>query len=253
MAEWGKLYGTLHGSPKWRRCTKGARSLWATALSWCIDQEGSEGVVPDYMLRQLDGTKADAANLVAADLWHTPGHQCASCPQPPEGAWVFHNWARRQRTREQIEADRAAATERQRRARDRRRESQQGHGVTDGVSNGVSHAARGEERRGEEKKEETSSLPAASGDAGDAPSKPSRRKPERPLPATWEPNDAHRGYAFEHRLNVERETQRFRDHATANDRRARDWDAAFRMWLSKATERQPARPRGGHPGDQLAW
>jgi len=237
MAEWGRLYATLHSSPKWRAASKPARSLWTTAFSWCIDQEASEGVVPEHMLRALDGAPSEAACLVKVGLWETV-----------DGGWIFHDWLVYQRSREQIEADRAAATERQRRARERRRESHTGNGVTNGVSDGVSHAARGEESRGEER-EETSSLLAAD---ADAPARPSRRKPERPLPDGWEPTDGHTQYATEHRLNLTREAQRFRDHAQANDRRARDWDAAFRMWLSKAAERTPA-TRPGQPKDQLPW
>lgn len=62
-----------------------------------------------------------------------------------------------------------------------------------------------------------------------------RKKPERPLPAGWEPNGAHKSYATTKCLDLAGEAERFRLHATAHDRRLRDWDAGFRMWLSKAT------------------
>lgn len=78
---WGKVDDKLHASVKWRRASKGARALWTTALSWCSDQE-NDGHVPADMLRTLDGTKAEAANLVAAGLWD----------EADEG-WVFHDWA----------------------------------------------------------------------------------------------------------------------------------------------------------------
>lgn len=61
-----------------------------------------------------------------------------------------------------------------------------------------------------------------------------RKKPERPLPATWQPNDAHKSYAASRNLILANEAETFRLHAQANDRRQRDWDASFRMWLSKA-------------------
>lgn len=61
-----------------------------------------------------------------------------------------------------------------------------------------------------------------------------RRKPERPLPDSWTPNSAHNSYATENGINVDFQAERFRNHAQANDRRARDWDAAFRNWLLKA-------------------
>lgn len=66
-----------------------------------------------------------------------------------------------------------------------------------------------------------------------------RRKPERPLPATWQPNAAALRYATENRLDVIREAEAFRGHAATHDRRARDWDAAFRTWLGKARPAQP--------------
>jgi hypothetical protein len=63
---------------------------------------------------------------------------------------------------------------------------------------------------------------------------PSRRKPERPLPTGWAPNSAHSNYAEDNGINLDFQAERFRNHAQANDRRARDWDAAFRNWLLKA-------------------
>jgi hypothetical protein len=65
-----------------------------------------------------------------------------------------------------------------------------------------------------------------------------RRKPERPLPPEWAPNDAHKAYCQKERVNVDFQAERFRNHAAANDRRARDWDAAFRNWLLKAEKTQ---------------
>lgn len=65
-----------------------------------------------------------------------------------------------------------------------------------------------------------------------------RRKPEQPLPDSWTPNSAHNSYATENGINVDFQAERFRNHAQANDRRARDWDAAFRNWLLKA-EKSP--------------
>jgi hypothetical protein len=76
-------------------------------------------------------------------------------------------------------------------------------------------------------------------DASDAAQqKPSsRRRPERPIPDDWAPNDKHLEQAREKRADLAFEAMRFRNHAQTNDRRVRDWDAAFRNWLTKA---QPA-------------
>lgn len=71
-------------------------------------------------------------------------------------------------------------------------------------------------------------------DAPGAAQKSTRRKPERPLSDDWAPNPAHHRQAEERRADIAHEAERFRNHAKANDRRARDWDAAFRNWLMKA-------------------
>lgn len=70
---------------------------------------------------------------------------------------------------------------------------------------------------------------------GAAQSKPSgRRRPERPLPDDWAPNEKHAQQAREARADLVLEAERFRNHAQTHDRRARDWDAAFRNWLTRA-------------------
>ena len=63
------------------------------------------------------------------------------------------------------------------------------------------------------------------------------------LPDGWQPRDAHKKFAAENNLDIENEVANFRDHAQANDRRQKDWDAAFRMWLRKSTEFQARRPQ----------
>jgi hypothetical protein len=103
-------------------------------------------------------------------------------------------------------------------------------GVSGGVSaiggNGVSPRARADSA--------SDSASASDSDIG-------RRKPERPLPDDWKPTDAHRSLAVEVGVDLEVEEAQFRDHAKANDRRQRDWDAAFRTWLRNAKKFTKAR------------
>jgi len=66
-----------------------------------------------------------------------------------------------------------------------------------------------------------------------------RRKAEVALPADWQPNASHVQLARERGVDGRHEEAQFRAHAAANDRRQRDWDAAFRLWLGRA------RPSGG--------
>lgn len=71
-----------------------------------------------------------------------------------------------------------------------------------------------------------------------------QRSVAHPLPGDWAPNVRCRTFALEQSLDVEHEGEQFRAHAQANDRRQRDWHAAFRQWLGNAAkwrkERQPA-------------
>lgn len=77
---WGKVDDKLHSSVKWRTTPKPARALWTTALSWCSDQL-TDGLIPAGILGMLDGTKGEAAALVAAGLWEIT-----------EEGWRFHDW-----------------------------------------------------------------------------------------------------------------------------------------------------------------
>lgn len=90
--------------------------------------------------------------------------------------------------------------------------------------------ATGGDRRGGEGIGEESAPSAPAADDTTA----TRRKPERPLPQAWKPNAKHYEFALERGVDVRAEAESFRNHADTHDRRARDWDAAFRTWLSKA-------------------
>ena len=77
-----------------------------------------------------------------------------------------------------------------------------------------------------------------------------RKAPAKRLPEDWAPTDAHRKKAAELGVDLELEVDRFRLHAEANDRRAVRWDAAFSMWLSKATPPLPGMGARGNANDR---
>ena len=87
--------------------------------------------------------------------------------------------------------------------------------------------------------------PGGEPDASPPAEKPrkQRRTPETPLPADWQPNDAHRTLAAELGVSLEREATNFREHAAEHDRRAARWHAAFSRWLRKAEQFGHARLR----------
>lgn len=70
----------------------------------------------------------------------------------------------------------------------------------------------------------------------------SRKRPATRIGDDWQPNESAVGYAAEKKLDLDGEAERFRLHAQANDRRQADWNAAFRMWLSKAKPPTTTRP-----------
>lgn len=74
-----------------------------------------------------------------------------------------------------------------------------------------------------------------------------RRKPETPIPDIFPTTDAMRSWADGRGLTVDLdfETERFINHAQTNDRRCRDWVAAWRNWMLAAQKRTgERRPTG---------
>lgn len=118
--------------------------------------------------------------------------------------------------------------------------------------NGVSRAADAATRDDELEADDAGDVLLPGLEVVETAPKRGRRKPERPLPESWQPNDAHRALAAELHVDLAAQAERFRDHAEANDRRQRDWDAAFRTWLRNAPKfaAAPVGARGGS-GDRL--
>jgi len=90
-----------------------ALGLWVRAGSWAA-QQLTDGFVPTHMLAAL-GTKQQAERLVAVGLWDRT-----------EGGYAFHEWDERQPSRADVEAERAAAKERMRKAREAKKQATQG-------------------------------------------------------------------------------------------------------------------------------
>lgn len=106
---WFKVDDTLAFHHKSVAAGNAAMGLWVRAGSWSM-QTLSDGFIPDVLVTQL-GSQAQAARLVSVGLWD----------RLPEG-FAFHEWEQRQPTKAQVTADRAATAERQRKARERKKE-----------------------------------------------------------------------------------------------------------------------------------
>lgn len=79
----------------------------------------------------------------------------------------------------------------------------------------------------------------------------SRKRPARSRPDDWQPNDTHRAFAAEHRLDLEHEASQFIDHHDAKGSVFADWDAAFRTWLRNAVKFQSE--RNGKSNGRKRW
>lgn len=96
----------------------GAVALWNQAGSWCA-RYLTDGQIPARQVEEFGMKLKDAEALVAALLWHDPENPChtGECPPAAPGHFLYHEWPKHQRTKAQVEADRAAARERQRNKR----------------------------------------------------------------------------------------------------------------------------------------
>jgi hypothetical protein len=132
---WFKVCDGLHDNRKVRRAGTAAMGLWALCGSWSASNL-TDGFVPAEIAARY-GTDRQAAKLVAVGLWEPT-------ERDGEKGWLFHDWADYQPTRKEVEAKRAAASDRQAKARKVRKDSRSSEDSvtrdTD-VSHGVSHAS----------------------------------------------------------------------------------------------------------------
>ncbi|MCY0959630.1 mucin-2 [Streptomyces sp. H27-H5] len=119
---WFKVDDTAHTNPKLLKAGNAALGLWVRAGAYAA-QHLTEGVIPG-VVAQLYGTAPQCRKLVASGLWHAHGHSCGRCQQPPAGDYVMHDFLTYNPTKARVEDDRAAAAERQKRARDKAAERQ---------------------------------------------------------------------------------------------------------------------------------
>lgn len=104
---WFNVDDGFWSHPKVLELPDEAVALWVRAGSYCA-KHLTDGQVKAGTLRVLGADQGAATALVLADLW--TWDEAGRC-------WWFHDWARYQRTREQVEAERTAAAERMRSVR----------------------------------------------------------------------------------------------------------------------------------------
>lgn len=268
---WFKVDDTLHSHKKAMRAGAEAMGLWVLAGSWAADQL-TDGWVPDYAITRWSSHPDELANrLVAAGLWVEGEHD-------GDKGWWFHEWEERQPTRSDVLVRRKADAERRARWREEKKRRPKVDSPTDAshrdtetshrdASPGDSQSDTPRESRvsddvttadlgflfGDDEKSHRDTPRESQGVSHPAsalpdPTRPDpkdkagrKRRPARPLPDDWKPNENHAYFARENNLDLAHEADQFRAHAEANERRQANWDAAFRQWLGNAT--RWSRPR----------
>lgn len=112
---WFKVDDRFHHHPKAIAAGLAALGLWTVAGSWSVDNL-TDGFIPRHVLASLspDAHRGRLAKrLVEAGLWD----------EVPGEGWQFHDWGDdgRQKTSEQVKAERKATRERQARFREAHR------------------------------------------------------------------------------------------------------------------------------------
>lgn len=123
---WVKLDDQFPDHPKIDQAGPLAGWLYVCGLAYC-NRQLTDGFIPKATMPRLSTVPAPAkhaAALVAAGLWDAV-----------EGGWQVHDYLDFQPSREKVLAERAAATERQRRSRKSRRDT----AVTSGDGTRESH------------------------------------------------------------------------------------------------------------------
>ena len=234
---WYKVDDGIHSHPKFLDVSLAAVGLWTMCGAWCSAYL-TDGQITRRQVQRLGGDDTLAAELVDAGLWRETGD-----------GYVFHDWGDYQPTREDVEASRAAARERMRKRRN----------PDTGKFAPRSEDVRANTERTEPERAENFGVGSSTPTRPD-PTRPdptptarsARKAPAKRLPEDWAPTDAHRKKAAELGVDLELEADRFRLHAEANDRRAVRWDAAFSMWLTKATPPLPGMGARGNANDRRA-
>lgn len=229
---WFQVDDNLPEHPKANRAGLEAMGLWLFCGAWS-SRYLQEGFVPEWYVLKHPHGRALAKRLVDAGLWH---------PSERDGdkGWQFHEWeGNGQRTKVQIEHDREAARDRQRRARSRRDSR-----VTDDVTNPVSHAAPAHTHTQTQTKDElpTGLEPAKSPSVARASQRAQRLNP------AWVPDSAdHKRMHFTDEQATE-QLASFRDYWCSRGRDAArlDWQATWRNWL-RNTDRRRTGTNGHKP------
>jgi len=116
---WAKFDDMFPWSRKVRRISDAAFRLHVSGIVSCA-RDLTDGIITQDDMDELPpmrGLDKRLAELVDGGLWHVKGHRCGKCAQPPTGAWVIHDYLDYNPTKADVDAEKAAARDRQRKRR----------------------------------------------------------------------------------------------------------------------------------------
>jgi hypothetical protein len=217
---WFKVDDGFHGHPKVVDLSLSAVGIWTLAGSWCAKYL-TDGDVSQKAITRMGGDDGLAAELVEAGLWI-----------PAVDGYAFKDWADYQPLKIDIEAERAAAQERMRSVRARKK------------------GVRANETRttGERSDEHAPKFGGSSEDVRVTPSHPipvpSQSPKERPatrgsrLPTAWVPSAETVAVIKTECPSVDPKTEHavFVDYWIAQPGQKgvkTDWDATWRNWMRR--------------------
>lgn len=214
-----------------------AVSMHIASILHCAQHLTDGHVSPKLMMRKIGGDQGDVAALVESGMWHEAGHDCTDCPQPEQGRVYVHDFLKHNRSKSEAERKSNSA---------RKAAKARWEGSEDGANKPNDAGRMQDACESHAERNAPTYLPTYK----EGPAATPRRSPETRLPESWTPNEAHTKRAREKGLDLAREAEVFKLHAETHDRRAKNWNAAFTMWLSKA---KPAPQSQSTQLDYDAW
>lgn len=225
---WTKIDDGFALHKKIRPLSDAAFRLHVTAIIHAT-RDSTNGFMDGDFVRDLPrvrGTKKYIAELVERGVW-----------EEVDGGWEIHDYLDYNFSADQAERQRAKNRERQQRKRERDLVAQ-GYGptfddkplrhavtddVTDDVTHGKPHAVSHEPPF-----PFPSPYPTYGGEGR-------KNSSDQPIPEDWQPTDKHAQKAEAAGLDLDALVADFREHAHANERRAKNWNLAFTAWITKAS------------------
>lgn len=206
---WFKVDDGFHSHPKVMPLSPEAVGVWTLAGSWSANYL-TDGEVHANIVRRFGGSSEAVQELVNADLWIDNG----------DDTYQFKDWSDYQPVKADVEAERAAARERMRQVRAKKK----GITLPPHSSEDVQANTSGTSEEVRVTPTQSQSHPVSEGGQS--------RKTR--IPDDWEPTSSHKKRATEKNLDLNEEAEKFRNWAIANDRKYVDWGRTFSNWLINA-------------------